>query len=318
MGALGATNLQSEKRYAILDNDWLAVGFLPFLLAMKGGMEILGLVSVTGNSWQKQCGLHALANLEIGNLTCIPVYQGATWPLINTPERFQAWESVHGKLPFQGALGPLNVTAEQQGKNPTSGDPNRVTPEAFVEGFPKTNFNNSTNAASFMVQMVHDYPHQISIYAAGPLTNIALAVRMDPLFASLAKELVIMGGYVDSNMLQTSGSLEQANINSDINFIIDPEAAKIAVNADFPEIILAGNVANQVQPTQGFLDEVYQFKNSFTRLFHDHYGTRFPFWDETAAALMVDRSIALNKSRGKSYITLFISKCYEEIELISE
>lgn len=39
------SDLQSEKRYAILDNDWLAVGFLPFLLAMKGGMEVLGLAS---------------------------------------------------------------------------------------------------------------------------------------------------------------------------------------------------------------------------------------------------------------------------------
>ncbi|KAF9895250.1 hypothetical protein FE257_000152 [Aspergillus nanangensis] len=278
LNVLGETKSPSKERYAILDNDWLAVSFLSFLLAMKGGMEVLGLASDTGNSWQKQCGLHALANLEVGNLSCIPVYEGATWPLINTPERFQARELVHGKLPFEGAFGPLNLTAERLGKNPTSGDPNRVVEEAFVEGLPTTTFDHSTNAASFMVQMVHKYPHQVSIYSAGALTNIALAVRMDPSFATLAKELVVMGGYVD------------------INFMIDPEAAKIAINADFSEIIVAGNVANQVQSTQEYLDEVHQVDNSFTRLFHDHYGTTIPFWDETAAALMVDHSIAQNTS----------------------
>lgn len=87
-------------------------------------------------------------------------------------------------------------------------------------------------------------------------------------------------------------------IDTQINFMIDPEAAKIAMNADFPDIIIAGNVANQVQCTQEYLDEVYQVKNPYTALFHDHYGTKFPFWDETAAALMVDPSVALNTTSG--------------------
>lgn len=89
---------------------------------------------------------------------------------------------------------------------------------------------------------------------------------------------------------------EDADNYPQINFMIDPEAAKIAINADFPDINIAGNVANQVQCTQEYLDEVYQVKNPYTALFHDHYGTKFPFWDETAAALMVDHSIALNSS----------------------
>jgi len=74
---------------------------------------------------------------------------------------------------------------------------------AFLEGFP----SNETAvpgkmAASFMVEQVHKYPGQVSIYAAGALTNVALAVRLDEQFASLAKELVMMGGYLDVNMLQ--------------------------------------------------------------------------------------------------------------------
>ncbi|KAI9924299.1 hypothetical protein MW887_007249 [Aspergillus wentii] len=291
--ALGI-HAQPEKRYAIVDNDWSAISFIPFLLALDGGMEVLGLVSDTANTWQRQCAYHALANLEVGNLTCIPVYEGATYPLINTPERFQAWEAIHGIIPWQGAFAPENRTFEEAGNDPTSGNPNRIVKAAFVEGYPTTAVSKSTNAAAFMVDMVRKYPGQVSIYSAGALTNVALAVRMDAQFASLAKELVIMGGYVDVNMLQVTGDFMQADINSDINLMIDPEAAKIALTASFPNITIAGNVANQVQSTQEFLDEVYQVKNPYTKLFHDHYGTEFPFWDETAAALMVDPSIAIN------------------------
>lgn len=70
-----------------------------------------------------------------------------------------------------------------------------------------------------MVQQVRKYPGQVSIYAGGALTNVALAVRMDPEFASLARELVVMGGYVDVNLLQTTGSVMQADINGDVSSV---------------------------------------------------------------------------------------------------
>lgn len=160
--------------------------------------------------------MHALSSLEVGNLSCIPVYAGATWPLINTPQRFQAWQTLHGVLPWQGAFAPENRTAEAEGNDPTSGNPNRIVKSAITSGVPNTTVEKSTNAANFMVEMVHKYPGQVSIYSAGALTNIALAVRMDPDFASLAKELVIMGGFVDGNMMRALGSYMQADYNSDV------------------------------------------------------------------------------------------------------
>ncbi|KAF8861908.1 hypothetical protein BDZ45DRAFT_739782 [Acephala macrosclerotiorum] len=41
----------TEKRYAILDNDWSTVGFIPFLLALGAGIEVLGITSFTANTW---------------------------------------------------------------------------------------------------------------------------------------------------------------------------------------------------------------------------------------------------------------------------
>ncbi|CAI7580659.1 unnamed protein product [Penicillium bialowiezense] len=294
----GALALQprADKHYAIMDNDWYTAGFVPYLVALDGDVEILGLASDTANSWQPQGALHAVATLEAGNLSCIPVYPGATWPLINTPQRFQAWEMIHGKLPWEGAFAPENKTAEAAGNDPTSGDPNRIVKEAFKEGFPKGRPENSTSAANFMVEMVHKYPGQVSIYSAGALTNIALAVRMDPQFASLAKDLVIMGGYVDLNMLEATGSIMLADYQSDINLMIDPEASKIALTADFPNITIAGNVANQVFPTKEFMEEVRSVPNPYSELFYKYYDLSFPFWDETAAALMVDPSLSVNQT----------------------
>jgi hypothetical protein len=63
-----------------------------------------------------QCALWlpAVGGILKLHLSCIPVYPGATWPLINTPHRFRAWEMIHGKLPWEGAFAPENKTLEAE------------------------------------------------------------------------------------------------------------------------------------------------------------------------------------------------------------
>ena len=63
----------------------------------------------------------------------------------------------------------------------------------LVEGEP-TLKPSSEDAAHFLIRQVHAHPHEVTIYAAGPLTNIALAVSIDPQFAALTQGIVIMGG----------------------------------------------------------------------------------------------------------------------------
>ena len=116
----------------------------------------------------------------------------------------------------QGAFAPENLTNEPLGNNPTSGDPERVVEAAFHEGFPNGTLAGN-NSAAWMVEQVRKYPGEVMIFSGGALTNIALAVRLDPQFASLAKGLVIMGGYLDITLLQTSGSVLQADLSSDVS-----------------------------------------------------------------------------------------------------
>ncbi|RSL90561.1 hypothetical protein CDV31_015658 [Fusarium ambrosium] len=265
----------------IIDNDWNLNAYITFLLAIDAGWEVLGLVGDTANTWSRQASLHALALLEIGGMSCIPVHKGADYPLLNTPELFQAWEMLYGALPFQGVFKEYNATAEASGRDPSSGDPSRIVPAAFKEGVPNTTLAGEY-AAAWMVEQVRKYPGEVLLYSGGALTNIALATRMDPEFASLAKGLVVMGGYVDVMMLQVTGSKTLADLNSDINLKSDPEAAKIALNADFPNITLVGNGANQYIPDQHFHDQVSRIGSPYSKLFNDYYGTRLPTWDELA------------------------------------
>lgn len=218
--AAGKNSTNNSK--VILDNDWGTVEFAPFLMALTAGWDVLGLVSDTANTWALQCGLHALATLELGGLhRCIPVHKGADWPLLNTPKLLNNWEAAFGELPFQGAF-KINenssVTTENDPTNmdPSGENPFQINREAFAEGYPNATFA-SEDGALFMIEQVRKYPGQVTIFSAGSMTNIALAVRLDSNFAKNAKELVVMGGYIDLNLQSVSGNHILSDVSSDVS-----------------------------------------------------------------------------------------------------
>ena len=77
------------------------------------------------------------------------------------------------------------------------------------------------------------HPHEVTIYAAGPLTNIALAIAIDPEFASLTKGIALMGGSLNP---QTEDPEFATNPRHEFNLWFDPEAAHIVLRADWPRI----------------------------------------------------------------------------------
>ena len=118
--------------------------------------------------------------LELIGRTDIPVVPGAEYPLLRRKEETELWEQQYGSIPWVGAWTPRRYhPADQLGEMP--------------EGKPTTKPLDE-DAAHFLLRMVHKYPHEITIYAGGPMTNLALAQTIDPEFAGLAKELVFMGG----------------------------------------------------------------------------------------------------------------------------
>jgi len=215
-------SLNTSMPKVIMDNDWSIAGFVTYLVALDAGWDMIGILSDTSNSWALQGGLHALATLEKGGLSdCVPVYRGSDLPLLQNQLTFQTYELLYGVLPWEGVFAKENATYEALGNDPTSGDPTRIVREAFEKpyyGYPNATFANDTTAAMFMVEQVRKYPGEVVIYSGGALTNIALAVRMDPDFAKNTKGLYIMGGYVDRMVQQATGTVLDADLVSDVSF----------------------------------------------------------------------------------------------------
>jgi inosine-uridine nucleoside N-ribohydrolase len=90
------------------------------------------------------------------------------------------------------------------------------------------------------------HPGQVTILAIGPLTNIAMAMRMEVNFARNVKQLVIMGGAIAS---QPDGGGNHTP-NAEFNFWVDPEAARIVLRSGIPIQLSPLNVSRKTALTK--------------------------------------------------------------------
>src|SRR3984957_14138500 len=73
------------------------------MLLQSKDVDVLGITVPSGDGWRDEEVSHALRLLEVAKRTDIPVYAGAVWPLVLTPELVKRWESLYGKLVYNGA-----------------------------------------------------------------------------------------------------------------------------------------------------------------------------------------------------------------------
>ena len=260
------------------------------MLIQDKDVDLLGITVVTGDAWRDEEVSHALRMLEIAHRTAIPVVPGAVFPLLNTRRRTLAWEKLYGELFYDGAYmsrWPSENTVTWTPLHPTR--PYWVPP--LPEGEPTTHATDE-GAAAFLLRMVHRYPHQVTIIAAGPMTDLALAAKLDPQFAALAKQLVFMGGSFNPLPADTPFAQEYDNSpRQEFNMRFDPEAASIVLHQPWNDIIeVPVDPTSPTLMSHTLLREVAKGKSSF-----DHYLARFgqvyPLWDETAVAVWLDPSL---------------------------
>lgn len=93
--------------------------------------------------------------------------------------------------------------------------------EDYSQAVPQT-----IHAANIMIQLVNENPGSITVIALGPLSNIAVAITLDPLFLTKVNRVICMGG-----CLHAKGNSNRAGISilnpAEFNFHFDPEAARI-------------------------------------------------------------------------------------------
>ena len=281
----------AEPKLVIEDDDYLGpVGSdmeSALILLANPSVKLLCFTVVTGDAWRDEEAQALLRYLEIAGAANVPVYPGAVFPLINSKAQMTAWEAANGKLAWKGAFNDPDLPPG--GFHPN--EPYAIA--AGPAGTPKTK-PQTESAIAWMIRMVHAHPHEITILAGGPMTDLALAIRQDPAFASLAKELVFMGGLVDGNMQQVTDSKD---FFTDFNLVFDPEAAHIALTADWPKITCLGSVTLKTRIDQALIDRVAAVKTPIAELIAK-YVHQFPMWDELAAAYVADPTVATKTVEG--------------------
>ncbi|KAJ8510519.1 hypothetical protein OPV22_000953 [Ensete ventricosum] len=206
----------------IIDTDPGIDDSLTILMAFQlPEIEILGLTTIFGNVGTQDATRNALLLCEIAGHPQVPVAEGSHVPLKG--EEPSIADFIHG----------------------SDGLGNIFLPPPVGEKMDR-------NASEFLVEMVSQYPGDVSILALGPLTNLALAIKRDPCFASKVKKIVILGG-----AFFTAGNVNPA---AEANIYGDPEAADIVFTCGADITVVGINITTQVKFTDEDLSELRNSK----------------------------------------------------------
>ncbi len=176
----------------LIDTDPGVDDALALLMAFNDARhEIVGLTIAAGNVGLQHTVRNALKLCEVAGRNDIPVFAGAPAPLLH-PSPDAGY--VHGQDGF-GDVGfaPAAKQAEAE------------------------------HAALAILRLSHVHAGRLVLVALGPLTNIALALKLDPTLPQRVARFVVMGGAVTCH-----GNITPA---AEFNFYFDPEAAHITLQA---------------------------------------------------------------------------------------
>lgn len=277
-----ALSFAQPRRKVIINEDCSGPGGSNMqtlaILIQSPQVEVLGITVVSGDAWRDEEVAHTLRLLEILGRTDIPVVPGAAFPLVRTREESQMWQQRYGKVAYAGAW-------DERWWHEAS-----VVPP-LPEGQPTTKPVNE-DAAHFLIRTVHKFPHEVTIYEGGPMTNLALAISIDPEFPQLAQELVFMGGSLSP---QTDNPEFLNNPRHEFNFWFDPEAAAIVLRAPWKKIVATTtDISVKTHMTAALVKQIEAAGTPLAR-----YIARFAMltpgadimWDEVAAEAWIDPTI---------------------------
>lgn len=181
----------------LIDTDPGVDDALAILMA-HAHADIAGLSIAAGNVGLDHTVRNARALVDLlGHAT--PVFAGCATPLVRTPDEDAAF--VHGLDGF--------------------GDVGLPAPQAPLADEP---------AALALLRLTHERPGELTLVALAPLTNLALALRLDPTLPERVARLVVMGGAV-------TGHGNTGRVPAEFNIGFDPEAAHVVFEA-FPQFDL--------------------------------------------------------------------------------
>lgn len=271
----------AQQRYVVIDQDGVGPGGSDvqsiLLLLDAPGVKVLGITVASGDVWAEEGARHILRGLELTGHAGVPVLRGAGVPLIRTVAETKVQQGLYGKGWYEGALGI---------------DP---APASLKEGEAAASVD-GRSAVAFLIEAVHAHPHEVTIFAGGPMTNIALAIRSDAEFAGLAKELVFMGGSLNP---QTDDPEFAWNPRHEFNLWFDPEAAHIVLTAPWAKITQTTvDISLQAKLTAEGEAKLKACTTPSARYMAKYGMGGSPYmWDEVAALAWLDPAVVRRSER---------------------
>jgi inosine-uridine nucleoside N-ribohydrolase len=287
----------APRRLVIIDQDGSGPGgsnqMAMMVLLQSPEVDVLGITIVSGNAWRDDETQHTLRMLELVGRTDVPVAKGAVFPLVRTQQETRLAAALNGDVAWLGAWGQTNPklaqTYSDKGMVPSAKQtvgPWDVVP--LAEGAPHIK-PLEEDAAHFIVRQVRAHPGQVTIYAGGPLTNIALALAIDPRLPELTRGIVMMGGSISP---QTDDPEFANSPRHEFNFWFDPEATRMVLRAPWPRVdVTTVDISIKAMFTQAMVDAISKSANPAAQYIKHWSQERFYMWDELAACAWLDSSI---------------------------
>ena len=228
-----ATCLASNPPKVVIDTDFNTmgddgqVGVMASQLYAAGSIDLLGFTIVSGNQWRIQEVADCLKTVErMGISDKVGVYVGSDYPILHDYNDYLLQVATFGA--------PIDYVGAYSTPEPTKG---QLVPPP--DGFAKHTKPQDEDAVDFLIDTFHRYPHQVTLLALGPLTNVALAMKKDPTIIPLIKQIVIMGG----QMFAAGNAYNDA---AEFNWWFDPESVQVVLRAQVSRLIIPLDVTNTV------------------------------------------------------------------------
>lgn len=205
-------------------------------------LEVIGLTTVFGNVHVDLAATNALRLLEIAGRTDIPVAKGAADSLVGDYKNPPAF--IHG----DDGQGNVNLP-------------------------PPTSAPIAQSSAQFIVEQIMAAPGEVTLVPIGPLTNIALALRLEPRIAHNVKQVVLMGG----NALVSGNSTPAA----EANIYDDPEAADVVFGAEWPVTMVGLDVTTKAMMSDAQLQSYGRSSNPMAQHIARIYPIYYQFSQKT-------------------------------------
>ena len=268
-----------EKIKMILDCDTGHDDAIALMVASKHpDIELLGVTVVAGNQTLDKTlpnTLHVVEHLGLD----VPVYGGMSKPLVREQE---VEEGVHGKSGLDGPVfDELTIKAQEE------------------------------HAVNYLIRTLMESDGDITLVPVGPLTNIAMAILMEPKIVNKIKRISLMGGAV---------GLGNTTPSAEFNIYVDPEAAHIVFTSGVPIVMMGLDLTNTALADETIIERMEGIGNKAGKLFGDIM--RFtlhsqkvnglsagPVHDVTAVTYLVapelyqtkEANVVIDLSKGPSY-----------------